>query len=74
MAFSRRGKCPGCGESELLHAYEGTYDDPNDMMCEGCIEEYHDRAREAVDAMNEPVDADAMADEEWPQENTEENL
>lgn len=56
----------------MLHSYEGTYDDPDDMMCKGCIDEYHDRCREAQDAMNEPVDTDEATEldaetEAWEQ-------
>jgi uncharacterized Zn ribbon protein len=62
MSFKKRGKCPNCGEVDLLYSYEGTYDDPEDMMCKGCIDEFHARVHEAEDAM---VDTDAWTDEEW---------
>lgn len=51
------GKCPNCEEEDWLFKYEGTYDDPDDLMCEGCIDEFHARVHEAEDAM-----ADAMVD------------
>jgi hypothetical protein len=56
------GKCPGCGEIEWLFEYEGTYDDPNDLMCEACIDEFHARVHEAEDAMADMVDTDAWTD------------
>jgi len=69
MSFKKKGKCPGCGEVDVvLYSYEGTYDDPDDMMCEGCIDEFHARVHEAEDAMADMVDTDAMADEEWAAE------
>jgi len=71
MSFKKRGKCPGCGEVGVLYSYEGTYDDPDDMMCEGCIDEFHDRGREAEDAMSDMVDTDGWADEEWTAEELE---
>jgi hypothetical protein len=53
MSFKKHGKCPGCGEVDMLYSYEGTYDDPEDMMCEGCIDEFHASVQEAEDAMAE---------------------
>jgi hypothetical protein len=51
MSFTKRGKCPRCEETTTLHSFEGTYDDPDCLMCEGCIDEYHDDVSDAQDAM-----------------------
>ena len=45
------GKCLRCGEDSWLFEYEGTYDHPTDLMCEACINEFHERVHEAEDAM-----------------------
>jgi uncharacterized Zn ribbon protein len=64
----KSGKCPGCGEEAWLFEYEGTYDNPDDLMCESCIDEFHERVHEAEDAMSDMVDTDGWADEEWAAE------
>lgn len=35
------GVCPECKEEDWLYEWEGTYDDPNCLWCEGCIDEAH---------------------------------
>lgn len=63
------GKCPGCGEWNWLFEFEGTDTDAGNLMCEGCIDEFHDSVHEAEDAMaerSEPEDVD------WPEEFYEE--
>lgn len=51
MSYKKRGKCHRCEETATLHSFEGTYDDPDEMMCEECIDEFHDDAHDAEDAM-----------------------
>jgi len=60
------GRCPECGEEAWLFRWEGTYDNPECLWCEGCIDEAHDRMRDTDDTMNEPVDLD-----EWNESDDE---
>ena len=53
----RWGFCKGCEEWHWLFKYEGTYTDPNDLMCEGCIDEYHDSVHDAEEAMTTEEEA-----------------
>ena len=50
----RYGKCPGpfCGGE---YAWLFSSDCDKQPWCEGCIDEGHERAREATDVMNEPL-------------------
>lgn len=59
------GKCPTCGEEGWLYKWEGTYDDPKCLWCEGCIDEAHDRMREAEDAMADPSLVEGEDVEPW---------
>jgi hypothetical protein len=53
MSYTKRGKCHRCEETATLHSFEGTYDDPEEMMCEECIDEFHDDVHDAEDAMSD---------------------
>lgn len=61
------GTCPGCGEYDWLFEYEGG---PNDLMCEGCIDEFHAAVHDAEDAMAEMSETDDL--EEWTEQDYEE--
>ena len=47
------GKCRGCGENAWLFEYEGTQKNPNDLMCEDCVDEFHGRVHDAEGAREE---------------------
>lgn len=55
------GKCPGpfCG-GEFAWLFNSDCD--KNPWCEGCIDEAHDRAREAMDFMNEPISEEEIAE------------
>lgn len=56
------GTCRGCGEDAWLYEYEETEKDPENLMCEGCIDEYHARVHEAEDALAGVFDSDDFCD------------
>lgn len=60
------GKCLGCGQWHWLFEYEGG---PNDLLCEGCIDEFHARVHDAEDRMAQGSDRES---EEWAEEYYEE--
>lgn len=60
------GKCLGCGQWHWLFEYEGG---PNDLLCEGCIDEFHARVHDAQDRMAQGSERES---EEWAEEYYEE--